>query len=569
MANFAWRARLLAWFALVPILVTASRRRDVPAACNDHSFMDVLPPNTSIEKVDFVESGNTYGEGLRDLNYPIQPTNLPDLCAVTIFVKSSPSSAYRFGLFLPVDWNSRSLVYGNGGFGGGINWLEMGAGVRYGFATISTDTGHNSTTGDVSWALNNPETKMDWGWRSIHGSVEIGKKVVEAYYKKKINYSYYSGCSTGGRQGLKEAQISPDSFDGVLVGSAAWYTSHLNTWVSKVGTYNLPLDGPNHINASVFPAMAKEVVRQCDRLDGVEDGIISAPDACKPDYTVMACNRPGVNQSACLTAAQIETTKKAYGDYRAADGTLLYPGLTPGCENQWSLVLSQNMTSLYGLNYARYFLYDDPQWRWQDYNDSAPEYAARTDPGNATADDYDLKPFRDRGGKMIMYHGLADGLVPVKGSDLYWDRVVTETGGGDAAAVQKFFRYFTVPGMGHCWGTSVDAPWNFGAPFQASYLGYDTWSVPGYRDARHDVLLALMGWVENSTAVDSVVATTWDNSSNASTPVRRQRPLCPYPARAKWDGKGEVNASGSWSCGQVLFFLFVFILLLHDGVKST
>ncbi|KAK6865474.1 hypothetical protein PG995_002002 [Apiospora arundinis] len=528
MVKRSWTAKLLALVALVPAFVTATERRDDPPACNEKSIVGALPANASIEKVHFVESGNTYGEGPRNVLYPIQPTNLPDLCAVTIYVKSSPVSAYRFGLFLPVNWNSRALTYGNGGFGGGIDWLEMGAGVRYGFATISTDTGHNSTSTDASWALNNPERKTDWGWRAIHGSVEIGKKVVEEYYKKKINYSYYNGCSTGGRQGLKEVQISPGSFDGAIIGAAAWYTSHLNTWVSKVGTYNLPLNAPNYINTSVFPAMAKEVVRQCDRLDGVEDGIVGAPEACKPDYTVMACDRPGANQSACLTPAQIETTKKVYGDYRAADGTLLYPGLSPGCENQWSQVLGQNMTSLYGLNYARYFLYDNPDWKWQDYNDSVLTDATRKNPGNATADNYDLAPFRDRGGKMIMYHGLADGLVPPRGSDLYWDRVVATTGKGNTTATQEFFRYFT----GH-----------------ASSLGNDTWSVPGYRDPRHDILLALMGWVENGTAVDAFVATTWDKTDDPSTPVKRQRPLCPYPARATWDGKGEVNAAASWSCG--------------------
>ncbi|KAK8125991.1 feruloyl esterase B [Apiospora kogelbergensis] len=550
MARKGWTERFLVWVALVPIIVTAiTKRRGVPPACNDHSFVDALPANASIERVDFVESGNTYGEGPRNLMYPIQPTNLPDLCAVTIRVKSSPSSAYRLGLFLPVNWNNRIITHGNGGFGGGINWLDMGAGVRYGFAAISTDTGHSSTTGDVSWALNNPEMKTDWGWRSLHGSVEIGKKVVEEYYKKKINYSYYSGYLP--RQLRRRARR--------VRGLVYKPSQH----VGFQGRHIQPaLTAPNHINTSVFPAMAKEVIRQCDLLDGVQDGIISAPDACSPDYTVMACDRPGVNQSACLTVAQIETAKKAYSNYRAAGGVLLYPGLSPGCENQWSQVLGQNMTSLYGLNYARYFLYDDPDWRWQDYNDSVPAYAARTDPGNATADDYDLAPFRDRGGKMIMYHGLADGLVPPKGSDLYWDRVVATTGGGNTTATQAFFRYFAVPGMGHCGGTAVDAPWNFAGPAQASSLGNDSWSVPGFRDARHDVLLALMGWVENGTAVDAVVATTWDKAANASTPVRRQRPLCPYPAMAKWDGKGEVDAAGSWSCGYVTFIYSSYLISL-------
>ncbi|KAI1866857.1 uncharacterized protein JN550_007404 [Neoarthrinium moseri] len=522
-----------------------------PAACDAATFAGILPADASIEKITLVESGASYGEGASDLNYPVSPTNLPELCAVTIQVVSSPTSLYRFGLFLPSDWNSRFLAVGNGGFGGGINWLDMGAGVQYGFAIVSTDTGHNSTTADIAWALNNPEKKTDWGWRAFHGSVELGKQLTEAYYAARIAYSYYNGCSTGGRQGLKEVQMSPDSFDGVVVGAAAWYTSHLNPWVTKVGTYNLPFNGTNHIDAALFPAMAREVIRQCDALDGLADGIVSLPSRCNPDYTTLSCSGPaGANRSACLTDAQIATAGNAYADYRAAaSGELLYPGLTPGCEAQWSLVLNQTSTSPYGINYIRDFVYDDAEWDWTAYNDSVLEYAAQTDPGNATADDYDISAFRGRGGKLIMYHGLADGLVPPKGSELYYQKTVEAMGKGNLSGVQDFFRYFEVPGMGHCYGSSVGAPWAFGGGSQGSVLGTDVWSVPGFRNAEHDILLATMAWVENGTAVESVVATSWLGPYNASTPVLRQRPLCPYPQTALYGGQGDPGNAASWSCG--------------------
>lgn len=243
----------------------------------------------------------------------------------------------------------------------------MGAGVGYGFATVSTDTGHSSVSTDASWALNNPEKKNDWGWRSMHGTVLLAKQLTEAFYDNKIAYSYYNGCSTGGRQGLKEVQISPESFDGVIVGASAWYSSHLNPWVTKVGSYNLPTNASNHIDISLFPTMAAEVLNQCDGLDGVTDGIISNPSECIPDYTTLLCGRPGVNNSACLTSDQIQTANNVYADYRSSSGELLYPGLNPGCENQWLLVLNYTDTSPYGINFIRDFLYDDPSvssfWR--------------------------------------------------------------------------------------------------------------------------------------------------------------------------------------------------------------
>ncbi|KAI4601039.1 CTP synthase ura7 [Pestalotiopsis sp. 9143b] len=516
--------------------------------CDASTFAGVLPDNATVKAAQHVARGGTYGDGILDLNYPIQPTGLPELCAVTILVNTSSTSSYRFGMFLPTVWNHRYLVVGNGGFGGGINWLDMGNGVGYGFAVVSTDTGHNSISTDIGWALDNPEKKEDWGWRSIHGTTVLGKALTEAYYDDDITYSYYHGCSTGGRQGLKEVQISPESFDGAIIGSSAWYVSNLNPWVTKVGTYNLPFSAPNHINLSLFPTMGAEAVKQCDALDGVEDGIISAPTLCTPDYTTISCDKLGANASACLTDAQIETAKNVYSDYVSSSGELLYHGLLPGCENQWYLVLNYNDTSPYGINYIRDFLYDNPSWYWTEYNDSVVYDGQKLRPGHATADDYDLSEFRELGGKMVIYHGLADGLIPPKGSLYYIEQVAETMADGDLSEIGDFFRYMEVPGMGHCWSTSVDAPWAFGGGSQAAALGTDVWSVPGFKDAEHDVLLALMRWVENGTAVDSVVATTWQNPTNASTPVLRQRPLCVYPAVAKYDGEGDVDDATSWGC---------------------
>ena len=197
--------------------------------CNTHFFQTLLRnnPNASVEAVVPVPAGGSYGEGVADVPYPYNPTGLPELCAVTIKVVSSSSSSYRFGLFLPTasQWNSRFLAMGNGGFAGGINWLDMGPGPHYGFATISTDLGHSSGITDLTWALNAPEKRSDWGWRALHGSSVLGKELTQGYYGKALDYSYYSGCSTGGRQGLREIQEFPDTFDGALIGAAAWHVS--------------------------------------------------------------------------------------------------------------------------------------------------------------------------------------------------------------------------------------------------------------------------------------------------------------------------------------------------------
>ncbi|KAF2963912.1 hypothetical protein GQX73_g9675 [Xylaria multiplex] len=539
-------------FCLALLVATAASsthdRRQNSAGCNALTLAQALPTNAKIELVEALEAGSTYGDGWADLAYPIQPTNLPALCAVTVAVASSTTSAYRFGLFLPAEWNNRFLAVGNGGFGGGINWLDMGAGVQYGFAVVSTDTGHDSTTGNTSWAYDNPESRTDWGWRALHGAVTIGKTLTQTYYGRPMDYSYYSGCSTGGRQGLKEMQMYPNSFDGVVVGAAAWYTSHLNTWVTQVASYNWPAEDEKHIDWRLLPPIADQIVKQCDDIDGVADGIISLPGQCNVDFDALLCETPGVNQSACLTAAQAQTLKNVYSDWMTPEGEFLYKGLSPGSEGQMYAVLNYSDASPYGIGYARNFLLDNKSFVLSDFNDSLATLADELDPGNATADHYDLTAFRDRGGKMVMYHGAADGLVPMQGSDLYYDRVV-EAMGGNMTATQEFFRYFMVPGMQHCWTTTVDAPWAFGAPSQASVFGNDTWSVPGFKDAQHDILLALMDWVEKNATVDQIVATTWNTPTNVSSGVLKQRPLCPYPQMATWDGTGDLNDASSWSCG--------------------
>ncbi|KAI0549020.1 putative ferulic acid Esterase/Feruloyl esterase [Xylaria curta] len=522
--------------------------RQSASDCSALALAQLLPANAKIERVEALEAGSTYGDGPEDLAYPTQPTNLPALCAVTVAVASSATSSYRLGLFLPAEWNNRFLAVGNGAFGGGINWIDMGAGVQYGFAVVSTDTGHSSVAADVTWALDEPEARSDWGWRAIHGSVVLGKLLTQAHYGRPITYSYYSGCSTGGRQGLKEIQAYPGSFDGVLVGSAAWYTSHLNNWVTKVGSYNWPAEDEKHIDWRLLAPIADEVVKQCDDIDGVADGIISLPGLCDVDLEALSCERSGANQSACLTAAQAQTLRNVYDDWKTLDGEFLYTGLSPGSERQMYTVLNYSEASPYGIGYARYFLLDNASFALADFNDSLVSLAERLDPGNATADNYDLAAFRDRGGKMLMYHGTADGLVPMRGSDLYYDRVVDKMG-GNMTATQEFFKYFMVPGMQHCWTTAVDAPWAFGAASQASLLGNDTWSVPGFKDAQHDILLALMDWVEKNITVNQVVATTWKQSLNVSSGVLKQRPLCPYPQMARWDGDGDPNDAQSWSCG--------------------
>ncbi|KAF4460806.1 feruloyl esterase b [Fusarium albosuccineum] len=528
--------------ALLISLVTAFSS----APCSLTTLSSALPENATILSLDFIPSGGSYGEGAANPAFPLIPTQLPSTCAVIVNVTTSQTSSYRFGLFLPTTtWNGRYLTVGNGGFSGGINWIDMGAGIRYGFAVASTDLGHNSSMLDITWALNQPQKQLDFGFRATHGTTVIAKKLVEAFYAAKIKYAYYSGCSTGGRQGLKDAQLYPDDFDGLLIGAPAWWTTHLQTWTLKVGTYNLPQEAAHRIDASLYPRIAEGVVKQCDAADGVVDGIISAPRKCQLDESQLLCNDS--TQSTCIQSEQAQTIRNIHADY-IINGKFAFPGLEVGSENEWGGLLSGPEPASLGLQYVQNMLLSNPDWPWQNYTDSLVALADERNPGNATADDFGaMAGYLTNGGKVLMYHGMADGFIPT-GSSVYFYESVSRAMQQKHCEISDSFQFFLIPGLHHCFGTSVDAPWYIAGPNQAGAVGTSIFSVPQFTDPKHDAMMALMDWVEKGRRIDSLVATTWINSTNTTSGVLRQRPVCPYPLSAAPKNNAAIDRADSWSC---------------------
>lgn len=523
----------------------------LPAAlalnCTSSAISSILPANATVVSVVQVAANGTFGEGAADLEFPINAIGLPALCAVKVNVISSPTSSYNFGIFLPATWNNRFLATGNGGFGGGINWQGLGTFSRYGFASVSTDTGHVSGTSDGSWALDNPESVVDWGYRAMHGSVVIGKTITDAYYGETHKYAYYSGCSTGGRQGLKEIQMYPSDFDGVLAGAPAWWTTHLQTWSVQVGLINLPSSASTHIPESLMTGVvASEVTLQCDPQDGLKDNIISNPYGCNFDPSPLLCT-PSSNTSACLTGPQISTLRKLYSDWTDANQTLLFPHYALGSEAQNGATFGVTTEPVaLGTSWVANFLYNNASWDFRTFSTATVAYADAVNPGSANADDFDLAPFRAGGGKLLHYHGLADGLIAT-GSSIYFYNQVLANLTAQGVPVDDFYRFFLVPGMQHCTGSVGDAPNTFGGVDQSLLLGETVFGVPGFDDVRHDALLALMAWVEQGEAPNSIIATKFENDT-ATGAVVRQRPLCTYPLQAKWNGTGDVDAAESWTC---------------------
>ncbi|KAJ5938993.1 ferulic acid Esterase/Feruloyl esterase [Penicillium verhagenii] len=512
--------------------------------CAEEYFNSLLPSGASIINLGQISAGGSFGQGAADTAYPSNATNLPASCGIIVNVTSSATSAYTFGLILPDEWNKRFMAVGNGGFSGGINWASMNSLVPYGFATMSTNTGHNSTDQDMDWALNNEESKKDWGYRALHGSTVIAKQITADYYEGKVAYSYYAGCSTGGKQGMKEVQRFPEEFDGVVVGPPAWWSTRQQGWQMRVSMINLPENGTNYIHPDLFPIIGQEVMRQCDKSDGVEDGIIMDPKSCNFYADSLLCTA-GSNQSACLTAPQIRTLEALYRPLVDVNNTWIYPNFGLGSEDQMTSSFGNvgtNAPSLYGSEYFAKYVLNDANWDWHNFDYSIIQLADALNPGDTNADDFDLSEFRARGGKLLHYHGLADGLIPTGASEYLYQQYLS-TMNEKNLPLDDFYRFFLIPGMQHCSGSINDAPWYIGG-FQ-SLTG--TVGVSGYQDREHDVVRALMDWVENGVAVDKIVATKFKND-DPSQGVVRQRPLCPYPKKTVYNGNGDINDSESWHC---------------------
>ncbi|KAI0471565.1 putative ferulic acid Esterase/Feruloyl esterase [Xylariaceae sp. FL0804] len=527
----------------IPLLSLAGVTTVAAGSCTTDTFTSIVAsnPNATVNFAQAVPQNGSFGQGEADLAFPTNVTQLPALCAVGINVKSSANSSYNFGLFLPdKTWNERFITTGNGGLGGGINWNDMGSFSHYGFASMSTDTGHVSVSTDGTWALNAPEAITDWGYRAMHGSVVLSKEIIEAYYAADdgIQYSYYASCSTGGRQGLKEIQMFPEDFDGASLGAPAWWSVHLSSSTLWQGLYNTPVNGSGYIPSDLFPAIVDEMLKQCDPQDGLVDQIIMDPYGCNFDFDALLCT-PSSNQSACLTAPQLLTARKFYSDWIDTNQTFVFPGIALGADP--ALLLGS--VSTLGSQFYQDFVYNDTNWDYTQFDYEDVLFADTINPGSATAGDFDMSPFMDRGGKIIHYHGAADNLIPTGSSKYFYAQVqqALEPRGVD---LDDFYRLFLVPGMSHCSGSDA-APWYIAGGSQ-SLTGATTHGVPGYEDADHDVILAMMRWVEQDAAPDRLVATKFVGD-DAARGVERQRPLCVYPKQAAYTS-GDVDDAASWEC---------------------
>ncbi|HEV2401696.1 MAG TPA: tannase/feruloyl esterase family alpha/beta hydrolase [Candidatus Sulfotelmatobacter sp.] len=463
--------------------------------------------------------------------------SLPAFCRVVVEAKPTSDSDIKIEIWLPASgWNGKLQGIGNGGFAGLIDEMQLATSLKHGYASTATDTGHTGSPIDATWAIGHPEKVIDFGHRGIHEMTRVAKAVVQAYYSKAAQHAYFAGCSDGGREALMEAQRYPEDYDGILAGAPANNWTPLLT-TAVYDTQALTVDPASFIPQLKIPAIAEAVNAACDGLDGVHDGILNDPRQCHFDPAKIQCKAEDSDK--CLTAAQVTALKKLYAGTLDSVGHVVYPGYLPGAEEGqggWGLWITgpapqKSLMAFFGNGFFSDFVYEKPDWDYKTFHVDAGLKAANEKTAQAlNATDPNLKPFKTRGGKLILYHGWNDPAITALNTVNYYDSVVKAVGGKDVAS---FVRLYMVPGMQHC----GDGP------------GADSFGAVGdltYDDPSHSAQASLERWVEKGKAPDAIIASKFEGKDRSQT--KMTRPLCPYPQAAKYKGAGDTNDAGSFVC---------------------
>jgi hypothetical protein len=481
---------------------------------------------------------------------------LPDVTITSVTQETQPAPhckvagvigpEIRFELLLPDKWNGKFVMGGGGGFVGSVvNVALMFGALESGYATVGTDTGHQGHPLDASWALNNLERLVNFGHQAVHRTAVTAKALIKAYYQKEIARSYFTGCSRGGGQALMEAQRYPEDFDGIVAGAPAYNWTGLAALATQINQAMYP--DPDNLQAAVIGPEEQELIESsylemCDEQDGIKDGILNDPRQCKFDVATLLCK--GKQTDSCLSKEQLAAIKVIYDGPKDSKGNPLFYGfpfggetalggwtrwLTGGLKYQADLdefqggvdtgdfeqPVTPNAYYAFGNGIMKYFVYNDPDWTYENYNYDTLRIDSERVAETLNATNPDLSAFRKRGGKLIIYSGWSDAAAPAGAVIGYYQDVLAH----DKTAADDV-RLFMMPGVEHCFGGPGPSWVNF--------------------------LTEIDKWVESGIAPDQVTAYWLDENMQPAG----SRLLCAYPQVAEYDGKGDPRDVSSFSCGK-------------------
>ncbi|KAK1461068.1 hypothetical protein CMEL01_14704 [Colletotrichum melonis] len=540
--RFAWSPRALQ--AQIPIAMSLSLAQN----CVPSTFGPVLygAEILSLEANLVTNYSASVPAAFRYTSPAVQLTNAT-FCNVTItYTHPGQNDNLVTEAWLPENWNERFMAVGGGGWVAGrffLSYNAMNGAIADGFATITTDAGLGSANEPSPWALNSPGNVNLYNLQnlasvSLKDEAIIGKSLIKSYYSQDPQYSYWAGCSQGGRQGLMLAQRYPDIYDGIVAGAPA-----IN-WNKLVSFVYWPHQVMNELGAFPYPcefdAIVNKATSECDPLDGVADGVISDIAACFKSFdpfslvgqSITCAQKNGTQQIISEAAATV--VNATWHGHVTADGQRPYHGILPGADftgnkptsfSQPGIVMTScnekgctDEPSNLGTAWFKLFIAKNETFDLT--NMSREEYDALVYSGRQQYEsivetaDPDLRQFKAAGGKMVTFHGLADNIIPPGGTEDYY-KAVNEV----IPDIQDFYRYFEAPGLGHCFGGVSSTPTG--------------------------LFEQLRNWVENGTAPDQTpIQISVGNATH-------NRILCPYPEKSIFnDGCGDASKAECWSCSE-------------------
>lgn len=440
---------------------------------------------------------------------------LPAFCRVAATARPTSDSDIRFEVWMPLNgWNGKYVGGGNGVWAGSIAYGDMAGPLSRGYATAASDVGHQGSPLDGMFLVGHPEKLIDFGHRAVHETAVAAKATIAAFYGNGPKRSLYVSCSTGGRIGLMEAYRYPGDYDAISATAPANPMVPLMVMSVWTGAATMK-DEASRVPPSKMQQVQKAALDACDADDGLKDGIINHPPACRFDPVVLQCKTG--DAADCLTPPQVAAMRAIYaGPKNPRTGRQIYPGLSVGSEAQMPALTTGQEPFPVATTFFKGPVFNDPNWNFRTFD---------YDQGTQRALDYgrdalDIPPtglgrFFKEGRKLLLTHGWSDGLIPAQSTVNFHESLVKSIGRSRA---QKGVRLFMAPGMAHCAGGS--------GPSAIDYLG------------------TLEQWMDSGKAPERLIA------SNLPNQPARSRPLCPHPQVAKYQGSGSIDEERNFSCGK-------------------
>ena len=500
-------------WAIAAVMTLGAATSVGAATCE--SLLSFKLPNTIVTSAQVTAPGPfTIPQGGAPVNVPDPSVlaNLPSFCRVAATLTPTSDSDIKVEVWLPVaGWNRKLQSVGNGAWAGSLPYPALATAVAGGYAAAGTDTGHVGNS--PRFVPGHPAKMIDYGYRAVHEMTVAAKAITAAFYGAAPVRSYWNGCSNGGRQALMEAWKYPADYDGIIAAAPVNFRTRQMTaelWVAHA--VHVPEAG--FIPASKYPAVHKAAVEACDMNDGLKDGLIDDPRECRFDPKVIEC-KAGDGPS-CLTAPQVEAARRIYTPMtRPSNKQALFPPLMPGGELVWGNLAGPQAVSE-AVEFFQYVVLNDPNWDYKTLSfETAAEQGDQAAAHLINVTETNLKPFFDRGGKLLMWHGWNDQFVSPINSINYYNGIRSNP--ATTGKIDDSIKLFMVPGMDHCRG--------------------------GEGPNVFDQMSVLDRWVEQKQTPTRIPASHLTDGK-----VDRTRPLCAYPQVARYNGSGSIDDAANFTC---------------------